>query len=87
MVALAPRAPVLSRLRGHATSAASAVKSAAAAAVTPHKAAVRRLADIPLTLAGAGCIDFAAFHIAHGWGWLVTGISLVLLEHVIADDE
>lgn len=56
-------------------------------AVTPHKAALANLKAIPLTVAGAGCVDFSAFHLAHGWGWLVTGISLVLLEHIIADDQ
>lgn len=65
----------------------SVVATVAGKAVTPHKAAIRRLADIPLTVLGIGCVDFAAFHVAHGWGWLVTGISLVLLEHLIADAE
>ena len=87
MVTLAPRAPGVSRLRGVLATALSVVTAVAVKAVTPHKAAIRRLADIPLTVAGIGCIDFAAFHIAHGWGWLVAGISLVLLEHLIADDS
>lgn len=86
MVALAPRAPGLARLRSLATSAGNAVKSAAVKAITPHKAALSNLTSIPLTLAGAGCIDFSAYHLSHGIGWLVTGISLVLLEHVIADE-
>lgn len=55
--------------------------------VRPHQAALANLAHMPLTVLGAGCIDFAAFHVAHGWGWLVTGISLVLLEHLIADEQ
>jgi hypothetical protein len=54
--------------------------------VQPHRAAIANLRAIPLTVAGALCIDFAAFHVAHGWGWLVTGLSLVLLEHLIADE-
>lgn len=86
MVALAPRVPVTSRLRGYATAAGNAVKRAAARAITPHKAALGNLTSMPLTVAGAACVDFAAFHLAHGWGWLVTGISLVLLEHAIADE-
>lgn len=45
-----------------------------------------RLTEIPLTVAGTGCVDFSAFHWAHSWGWLVTGLSLSLLEHLIADD-
>ena len=65
----------------------STVTTVAGSAVKPHKAAIARLADIPLTVAGIGCVDFAGFHIAHGWGWLITGLYLVLLEHLIADDE
>lgn len=71
--------------------ALSAVRNAAASAVrtaiTPHKASLKRLADIPLTVAGTGCADFAAWHISHGWGWLITGLSLVLVEHLIADED
>lgn len=59
----------------------------AASAVKPHKASLRRLADMPLTVIGTGAIDFAAFHVAHGWGWLVTGASLMVIEHLIADNE
>lgn len=59
----------------------------AAAAVTPHRASLRRLADMPLSLAGTGCIDFAAFHYVHMIGWAVTGVSLWLVEHLIADDD
>lgn len=42
---------------------------------------------MPLTVAGVGCIDFAAYHLSHGWGWLATGLSLVVLEHIIADEQ
>jgi hypothetical protein len=52
-----------------------------------HKASLKRLTEIPLTVTGAGFIDFAAFHVAHGLGWLVTGLSLVLIEHLIADAD
>lgn len=61
-------------------------RSLAVRVVSPHRAALQRLADIPLTVLGTAGIDFAAFHLAHGWGWLVTGISLILIEHVIADE-
>ena len=87
MVALAPRVPVSSRLRVIAATLYGVVTTAAGKAVTPHKAALGNLASIPLTVAGAACIDFAGFHLAHGWGWLITGISLVLVEHLIADDQ
>ena len=86
MVALAPRAPGSARLRGLAASAGSAVRFIATAAVKPHRAALANLKAIPLTVAGTACMDFAAFHIAHGWGWLATGVSLVIIEHLIADE-
>lgn len=54
--------------------------------VSPHKAAFANLRSVPLTVAGIGCIDYAAFHLGDGWGWLVTGVSLMVLEHMIADD-
>jgi hypothetical protein len=78
--------PGTGRIRRGFTAARSAAARAGALAVTPHKAALRRLAEMPLTAAAVPCVDFAAFHIAHGWGWLVTGLSLVVLEHLIADE-
>ena len=86
MVALAPRAPGFARLRGLAASAGSAVRFVTKAAVKPHRAALANLLHMPLTVAGVSVIDFAAFHIGHGWGFLVTGVSLIVLEHVIADE-
>ena len=59
---------------------------AAARMVKPVRPAAANLASVPLTVTGLGCVDFAAFHLAHGWGWLVTGVSLMWLEHVIADE-
>lgn len=53
----------------------------------PHKASLARLWDMPLTVIGTGLVDFAAFHVAHGWGWLVTGVSLAVVEHLISDDR
>lgn len=60
---------------------------AAAVALAPHRASLRRLADMPLAVAGTGCIDFAAFHVTHALGWLVLGASLWVVEHLIADDD
>lgn len=65
----------------------STVSGLAASAIRPHKAALSRLTEMPLTVAAVPCIDYAAFHLAHGWGWLATGISLVILEHLIADEQ
>jgi len=71
-----PRARWRSRIRPVARAAARAAARPVAA----------NLASVPLHVAGLGCIDFAAFHVAHGWGWLVTGLSLIWVEHVIADE-
>jgi hypothetical protein len=61
--------------------------SAVTAAVAPHRASLLRLIDMPLTVIGIGLIDFGAFHYVHMIGWVVTGISLLVVEHMIADDE
>jgi hypothetical protein len=76
-------ARVLTAVRG---AASTAVRTAVRTAITPHKASLQRLADIPLTVAGTGCADFAAFHYIHMIGWAVTAVSLVVLEHLIADE-
>lgn len=60
---------------------------AAAAVLTPHKASVKRLAEMPLSVIGTGGIDFSAFHVNHGVGWLVLGVSLWVVEHLISDVE
>jgi len=76
-----------SRIAAVASATKSAVVGTVVRAITPHKAALTNLKAIPLTVVGTGCIDFAAFHLAHGWGWLVTGISCVVVEHLIADED
>jgi hypothetical protein len=61
--------------------------TAAARAVSPHRASLLRLLDMPLAVLGTGFIDFSAFHVAHMLGWLVTGVSLWIVEHMIADTD
>lgn len=63
------------------------LRTLVSATITPHRAAVRRLLDMPLSVGAAGCIDYASYHVSSGLGWLVTGISLVIIEHLIADDD
>lgn len=75
-----------SRVTAFLTSLVGTLAALGLRVVTPHKASLRNLASMPLTVLGFASIDFAAFHLAHGWGWLVTGLSLILLEHLIADD-
>lgn len=53
----------------------------------PGAAPLARLAQMPLTLAGIGCIDAAAFVGDTIAGLVVTGLSLIGLEYLIADDE
>lgn len=62
------------------------IKAAASAVVRPHKASLVRLTEMPLAVLGTGCVDFAAFH-WHVLGWLVTGVSLWVVESLIADDD
>lgn len=76
--------PLARRLRA---AVAVAVSMTVALLLSQHTASLKRLTEIPLTVAGAACIDFAAFHIGHGWGFLVTGLSLVLIEHLVSDSE
>lgn len=66
------------------------VKSAVSKSITRitsiHKVAVGNLVHMPLFCTGTAAIDFAAFHINHGWGWLATGVSLIVAEFVAADE-
>lgn len=49
--------------------------------------AVRNLASMPLTLGGFGCIDAGVFMINMIAGVIVTGVLLLVLEHIAADSE
>lgn len=63
------------------------VRAFGAALVAPHKASLRRLADIPLTVAGLALGDAGSFIELHGWGYAITAASLLVLEHLIADPD
>lgn len=65
----------------------SAFHMAGTVALTPHKASLKRLAEMPLTVVASGLFDWAGFHINGGIGLLITGVSLVILEHLISDDD
>jgi hypothetical protein len=75
-----------SRLAAVVRSGARAVSQAAVRAVKPNRKAIENLRSMPLFLAGGGCVDFAAFHVNHGFGWLVMGISLIVAELAVADE-
>lgn len=55
----------------------------------PVRAPLANLASMPLHAAGLGAFDFGAFHLPDPgfWGWAVTAVSLIWLEHVIADER
>lgn len=75
------------RLRAVALAFWSAFAALGRRAVTPHRAAAANIGRMPLTTAGLGCADYAAWHLGAGWGWLAIAASLVLLEHLIADEQ
>jgi hypothetical protein len=66
---------------------AAVARRALARATTPVTGLAGRLAEIPLTVAGIGCIDAAAFVGDTIAGLVVTGLSLMAIEYVIADEE
>jgi len=66
------------RLRG--------LRARAAALVKPVRAPLANLAATPLHAAGLACIDAGVFTASLTAGLIVTGFSLIWLEHVIADE-
>lgn len=53
----------------------------------PVRAPLVNLASIPLHVAGLACVDIGVFTACPVAGWIVTGLSLIWLEHVIADEQ
>lgn len=47
----------------------------------------RNLAQVPFTVAGIACVDVGVFVASAVAGWIVTGLSLILLELLIADES
>lgn len=54
--------------------------------LSPARPALLNLVSIPLTVAGIGFIDTGVFIASTVAGWIVTGVSLLVLEHMIADE-
>lgn len=54
--------------------------------VQPVRAPLVNLASVPLHVAGLACIDAGVFSASQVAGLIVTGLSLIWLEHVIADE-
>jgi hypothetical protein len=67
--------------------AAARLRTAAARISTPVLPVLHNLASIPLTVAGLGCVDAAAFVGNTIAGLVVTGLSLIGLEYLIADEQ
>lgn len=69
---------------------ASVVLAAVVAGVkrlaSPRSASLANLRKMPFTVAGLGCIDMGVFTASTVAGWIVTGLSLMLLEYMIADE-
>lgn len=59
----------------------------AALAQLTKPAPVARLLEMPLMVAGLGCVDAGAFVGNEIAGLVVTGLSLIGLEYLIADPE
>jgi hypothetical protein len=55
--------------------------------LTPARPVLANLASIPLTVAGWACIDAGMFAANTVAGLIVTGITLMVLEHQIADER
>jgi len=48
---------------------------------------LRRALSMPLTLAAYGCIDYGVWQASALAGWIVTGVSLMVLEFQVSDDD
>jgi hypothetical protein len=60
--------------------------AAAGRLLRPARPALANLASMPLTAAGLGLFDYGVFRLGVTAGVMVTAGSLVLLEHLIADE-
>jgi hypothetical protein len=53
----------------------------------PAKPVLANLVSIPLTVLGYACVDIGVFKASTVAGWIVTGVTLMVLEHQIADEK
>jgi hypothetical protein len=82
-----PRFTAPGRIRRRIAQIATGTAALAGGAVRPHKASLKRLAEMPLTVVAAAVGNYGAFHIWHGWGYLLLTATLVTIERMIADPE
>ena len=48
-------------------------------------ASLRRLAEMPLTVAGLACVDVGVYTASITAGWIITGLTLIGLEFLATD--
>lgn len=69
------------------TSASRVVRLASRRVGAESRPVLANLASIPFTVAGMGCLAAAAFQVSVAVGLVSTGVLLVVLEHLIADER
>lgn len=74
------------RLRVRAGRFLTGWAAAAGQRLRPARPALANLASMPLTAAGLGLFDYGVFRLGVTAGCMVTAGTLVLLEHLIADE-
>lgn len=62
------------------------VLAVTAQAIAPARPALANLAKIPLTVLGFASVDTGIFFANMIAGFIVTGVTLMLIEHMIADE-
>jgi hypothetical protein len=73
--------------RTHVAGQLRKLRKAAVRVLQPAKPVLANAASIPLTIAGIGCIDAGISLFSFRIGLIVTGLSLMWLEHLIADEQ
>jgi hypothetical protein len=65
----------------------AALTTAFVSAATESKAVLSKLFQIPFTCIGLICINIGFFEKIGTWGWITSGISMIILEAMIADKD
>lgn len=88
MTATLPEVHLGLRSRGRIWAAKSkkAILGAVATAWRPSKPVLRNIASIPLTTLALCCFSIGAFVAFPVAGWFTTGVCLIYLEHLVADE-
>jgi hypothetical protein len=65
----------------------SALLTSFVTAATESKVVLSRLFQIPFTCIGLICINIGFFEKIGTWGWITSGISMIILEAMIAEKD